>query len=201
MIAGKVCLGITQRRYEDIYSYWLESRLNEPMQQVTIEQMFVTMEEKGGVYSPFVPVDQSPNVNNHETPETDTLVLGMTIAEHLELNESATAEKTSNGHFTVVHIQPSERWLDTMMFGLDDNTLAAGTTAYFHIFDNGRNIDGNLTLTITAYGKGVLNINGTNLQMEDTAKDYEVTIPFMRLIPITAENDTIQILGYTTKKQ
>ena len=200
-IEGKECLGVTQQLYNDIYSYWLESRLNGPMQQVTTDQIFVTMEGTGGVYSPFVPVDQNPNVNNHETPDTDTFVLGKTVAEHMELSESVTAEKTENGHFTVIQIQPGERWVDTMMFGLDDNALYAGKDGYIHIFDSRRNIDGNLNLTITAYGEGVLNIGGTALQMEAAAKTYEVTVPFKRLISFTAENGTVQILGYETQKQ
>ncbi len=200
MIQGTRCLGITQRRYEDINSFWLESRLVEPMQQVTIEQMFVQMQETDGVYSPFVPMDQSPNINSHETADTDTFVLGKTVAEHLELSESVAAEKTANGHFTVARIQPSERWVDTMMYGMDGNELPMDQTGYIHVFAEDRNIGGHVHLTITAYGPGQLTIGGKKLQLEDTAKTYELTVPFSRLILLKAENGPVQILGYSTEK-
>ena len=201
MIEGKQCLGITQRYYNDNYTYYLESRLNEPMQQVTTDQIFLEMDQSKGVYSPFVPVDQSPNINNHETPDTDTFVLGMTIAEHLELSDSVTAQQTKNGLFTIVQIQPGERWVDTMMYGLDNNALYEDEVGYIDIFDDSRNIDGSLIITITAQGDGVLNIGGNKLTMESTEKTYEVTVPFSSSVTIKAEKGTVEILRYTTQKQ
>ena len=198
-IAGQESLGITQRYYDDIYSYWLESRLNKPMQQVTIDQMFVQMEETDGVYIPFTPVEQSPNVNNHETPDTDLFVLGMTIAEHMELNKSVEVEKTKNGHFTIARIQPSERWVDTMMFGLDDNSLYTGVPGYIHIFDESRNMDGKVTITVTAAGNGILVIDGEKIAVSGKAETFEVSLPFKKVLPISAENGTVQILGYSTQ--
>ena len=196
--ADRECLGVTQRYYDDIYSYWLDSRLSRPMQQVTIDQMFIEMEKSGGVYSPFVPVEQSPNVNNHATPDTDTLVLGMTIAEHMELSDSVTAEKTANGHFTIVRIQPSRRWADTMMYGLDDNALYPSVPAYIEIFDDGRNTDGQLAIRITASGSGTLYVNNVEITLDRQARTYELTIPFRKVVPVRAENGTVQIFGYST---
>ncbi len=202
VIADRQCLGIMQRRYyNDIYTYWLESRLSKPMQQVTIDQMLVQMDQTGGVYSPFVPVYQAPNVNNHETPETDTFILGMTIADHLELNESVQTEKTANGHFTIARIEPSKRWIDTMLYGLDDNMLEEGVTGQLLILDKNRNIDGNLVISITAYGDGILNIGGKKLQLESSEKTYEVTLKFQKVITMTAENAKVQIVKYTTQKK
>jgi len=199
-IIGQECLGITQRKYDDIHSYWLESRLNIPMQQVTVDQMFATMEENDGVYSPFVPLDQAPNVNNHETPDTNTFVLGMSIADHLELSDTVTAEKTKNGHFSIVRINPSRRWVDTMMYGLDYNVLYTDTPAYIAVFDENRNQSGSVTVTFRAYGSGTLNVDGNKIEMDRQEKDYEVTVPYSRIIPISAENDTVQILSYSTRK-
>jgi len=199
-IIGKECLGITQRYYDDIYSYWLESRLNKPMQQVTIDQMFIQMEETGGIYSPFIPVEQAPNVNNHKTPDTDTFILGMTIAEHLELSDSVVTEKTANGNFTIVQINPSDRWVDTMMYGLDDNALYPSAPGYIHIFDDNRNINGTITLSLQAFGNGILNISGEKVKVESHVNTYEVTIPYQTVIPVNAENGTIQILSYNTRK-
>ena len=199
-IAGKESLGITQRYYDDIYSYWLDSRLNKPMQQVTIDQMFIKTEETDGVYVPFKPVEQSPNVNNHETPDTDLFVLGMTIAEHLELDESVEAEKTKNGHFTIARIQPSQRWVDSMMYGLDDNALYPGIPGVIHIFDDDRNIDGKVTIHLTASGNGILTVGEERIAVNGQEQTYEVTIPFRKVIPLSAENGTILILSYTTTK-
>ena len=198
-ISGTEPLGITQRYYDDIYSYWLESRLDKPMQQVTADQMFVQMEETGGVYSPFVPVAQAPNVNTHETPDTDTFVLGMTIAAHLELSDSVTAEKTANGHFTVARIDPSRRWVDSMMYGLDDNALYASSPGYIHIFDASRGADGQLTISLTASGNGSLLVDSERIEITGQARTYELTIPFKPVVSLRAEGGTVQILGYSTR--
>ena len=125
----------------------------------------------------------------------------MTIAEHLELSDSVIAEKTSYGHFTVVHIGPSHRWVDTMMYGLDDNALYSGNIGYIHVFDDDRNINGNIVLNITAYGEGNLTIGGTEIQINAKEETYEVVIPFQRLISLKANNGTVQIINYTTQKQ
>ena len=198
-VGAKEALGICQRYYDDIYSYWLDGRLVYPMQQVTSDQIFVQMEETGGVYSPFVPVEQAPNVHNHKTPDTDTLVLGMTIAEHMEWNRSASARTTENGHFTILTIDPSKRWVDTMMYGLDDDTLYPDVGGYIHIYDQNRNIGGNIYLTITASGNGKLKIGSKTISLESQEKSYEVTIPFSEYISLTAEDKAVNIKSYSTK--
>ena len=202
MVGSERCLGVTQRYYDDIYSYWLDGRLNVPMQQVTIDQMFSEADQTGGVYSPFVPVDQSPNVNSRLTPDTDTLVLGLTIAEHLELNDSAvSAEKTENGHFTVVRFERDKRWADTMMYGLDDNNLYEGDSGCIRIFDESRNLDGYLRLSITAAGSGVLYVGEERIELSGQRETYECTLPFSRQIALTAEGGTARIYGYSTLKK
>ena len=198
-VGSDECLGITQRYYSNFYSYWLDSRLNQPMQQVTIDQMFVSMKKTDGVYTPFVPVEQIPNVNNHETPETDIFILGKTIAEHLELNESVTARKTRNGHFTYAEITPDVRWVDSMMYGLDDNTLHEGQTAYLTIFDENRNHDGTLNLKLTASGKGRLVIEGFSFDLSEDTLTYNIDMTYKNQITLKADGTPIQILAYNTK--
>ena len=199
-VGADECLGITQRYYSDFYSYWLDSRLNQPMQQVTIDQMYVTMREMDGIYSPFVPLDQPPNVNNHETPDTNIFVLGKTIGEHLELNESVTARKTKNGHFTYAEITPGERWIDSMMYGLDDNTLRSGQTAYITIFDENRgNDDGTMTLLLTASGKGSLIVDGYAIELSENAQTYNINMPYSNPITLQADGASVEILSYYTK--
>ena len=200
-ISGQKCLGITQRYYDDIYSYWLDSRLNTPMQQVTIDQMFIQMENTDGVYRPFVPAAQAPNVNNHETPETDTLVLGMTISDHLELNKSVAFQTTKNGHFTIAKIMPGYRWVDTMMYGLDDQSLYPGNPGYIHVFDDHRNIGGSIILNITAYGNGILAVDGQEITVQPKAETYEIVLPFKKVISVQAKGGPVQILQYTTREE
>ncbi|MBR0353348.1 MAG: glycosyltransferase family 39 protein [Oscillospiraceae bacterium] len=200
LIGKREALGITQRYYDDIYSYWLDGRLNYPMQQVTVDQMFVEMEEQGGIYTPFIPVDQSPNVNNHETPDTDLFVLGMTIAEHLELSDNTTSFTTKNGHFTVVQISPEVRWVDSMMYGLDDNYLYSGQNAILEFFDDSRDLNGLLHLSITASGSGKLLIGEQSIQLSKEDKSYDITLPYSRMITIVSAEGTAGILSYWTEQ-
>ena len=176
IVGSKTVLGVTQRYYDDIYSYWLDARQTLPMQQVTIDQLFVTMEEKHGIYSPFVPVEQAPNIHNHETPETDTFVLGQTIAEHLDLSDSAVAQKTANGFYTVVTFEPGKPWVDAMIYGMDENLLRSGVTGYLHFFHE-KESNGKVTIRIRASGTGNLTIDQATIQLTPTTTDYEVTIP------------------------
>lgn len=202
MVGSERCLGITQRYYDDIYSYWLDGRLNVPMQQVTFDQMFIQMEETDGIYTPFVPTEQSPNVNNHATPDTDKFVLGITVAEHLELSEEVRSiQTTANGHFTLVTIDPVKRWLDSMMYGLDDNSLYPGNVGFLHVFNDNRNVDGFLYLQITASGSGSLNINGERIALSEQVQVYDCKIPYANLINLTAEDGTAYIYGYSTQKK
>ena len=62
---------ITQQHYNETLSYCLESRLRKPYQQVTIDAMAAALSETDGIYTPFIPDDQDPNINNHLTPDTD----------------------------------------------------------------------------------------------------------------------------------
>ncbi len=199
-IGHQESLGVTQRYYDDIYSYWLDGHLNGPMQQVTIDQMFIEMEATNGVYAPFVPVEQAPNVNNHATPDTNLLVLGMTIAEHLELSDAVQSTKTSNGHFTVVELSTGDRWVDSMLYGLDDNTLYAEKEGYLHIFDTNRNQNGTLFLQITAYGAGTLRVQDQQIELSKEQKTYWIQVPFASVITVGAEGGNVMILSYSTGK-
>ncbi len=201
LITGRDAVGVTQRKYDDIYSYWLDGRLNQPMQQITIDEMYVQMSKSGGVYRPFIPTQQAPNVRSHETNEADTLVLGITIAEHLELSDSVTAQPTANGHFTVASITPGEPWVDTMMYGMDDNNLVQDTTCRIRVFSENRNIDGKLLLTITASGAGTtLNVGGQKVALDDSRRSYDFELPFGQIIEIVAENGDAKVYSYTTQK-
>ena len=194
---GHDCLGVTQRYYDDIYSFWLDCRLNEPMQQVTIDQMFVKMEESNGIYSPFIPIEQAPNVNNHLTTDTDTFVLGKTIAELLEVSDTVQATPTANGHFTVVKTTPGTRWVDSMLYGMDDNTLYNGKTAYLHIFREDRTPGELMNLTISASGDSNIQINGQSFPLTPERSAFVFNMQYSPDVTITAENGDVQIYSYS----
>ena len=201
LLKSKEALGVTQRYYDDIYSYWLDGRLTKPMQQVTIDQMFVKMEESNGVYHPFVPVEQAPNIHNHKTPETDTIVLGQTIAEHLVLSDHTSSQKTKNGYYTVVTIEPDMPWVDSMMYGLNDNTLQPDTNGYIRFFNESlKDKDGNVTIRLTASGSGTLNIGSQAIELTSQAMEYEITLPYQMIITMKVENGSADFAQYEIKE-
>ena len=160
--------------------------------------MFLRMKDTDGFYSPFVPVEQAPNVHNHETPDTDRFVLGKTIAEHLELNESVTVQKTQNGHFSFLTIDPEKRWADSIMFGLDDDFLYDGVNGYVMILNENRNLDGKMVFTFSARGSGILDVGGARIELTENKRDYEITLPYDRYIDLREEGGTAEILSYFT---
>ena len=191
-------LGIMQRYYDDFNTFWLESRLNAPMQQVTIDQMFLALAETDGVYVPFVPLEQAPNVKNHSTPKTDSFVLGRTIPGHLEINEQAEVYRTASDYFMVMRIGDGERLFDTMMYGFDNNDLYPGKQGFLQIFDDGRNINGTLRLTVTAAGHGDLLIGETRISLTPSAEIYEITLPFRKRYELRALDGIVRVYSYST---
>ena len=191
-------LCVTQRYYDDIYSYWLESRLTKPLQHVTIDQMYVSMNETGGIYHPFVPLDQAPNIGSHETVDTTTFVLGKTIAEHMEISDTANLYTTANGQFSIVQFEDGTRWVDTMMYGMDDNRLSSGSTGSILVFDESRNIDGYITLRIRAYGDGELTVGDSTIQLSRKVQTYIIKTTYTKTIPVKAVGANAYILSYTT---
>ena len=200
MIGRKQCLGITQQMYDDIYSYGMESRINAPMHQVTSNQFYVEILQTKGVYVPFVPIDQSPNINCHATPETEYFVLGQTIAEHIELNPSVKIRKTKNGLYTFAQIVPGERMVDSMLHGLDRNTLPKGKKGLLSVFDETRIHDGSISVQIQASGNGRLKIADEIIQLSENPATYTVTVPYALSIPVTALDGDVQIITYTTEQ-
>ncbi len=145
-----------------------------------------------------MPVEQAPNLNNHETPDTVHFVLGKTISEHLELNASVTEQKTASGHFSYLTIDPSERWVDTIMYGMDDDVLPEDTTGYIAVLNENRNLDGKMVLTMTAAGEGIIDVGGAKVQLSENERRYEITLPFDRFIELKPEGGPVEILEYST---
>ena len=198
-------LGVTQKYYNNIKTYWEESQFRKPMQQTTIENLIIELSKTDGVYHPYVPVDQAPNEVNHSTPETNTFLLGETIAEHMELNENAGVQTTGNGLYTLVKTEEGRRMADSMLFGLDENLLAEGSKAQLYIFDDARYEDGALTVTVTARAKA----EGTTLEVTSGGKKgtiqlstemtpYELQFESGRPI-FEAVGGDVEILTYSTK--
>ena len=161
-------------------------------------QWFVSLKETGGVYVPFVPVEQAPNVHNHETPDTNCFVLGMTIAEHLELNQEMKIRKTGNGHFTFVEVEPGQRLIDSMIYGMQDNDLLPDTKAYLHIVEGSRNTDGELKLLMTLSGDGDFSIDDQPIPISKEPAEYEIILPYKDLYKLSAAGNKVQIMSYET---
>ena len=144
---------VTQQNYHDTRSYTLESRLRKPYQQATLDALIDALSETGGIYSPFIPEDQDPNVGNHPTPETDTFLFGITVADHVEFSSSADVQKSQNGWYSLVHVPEGSRIADTMLRGIDTQTLHENEPARLYVFDSSRYKNGKLTLHLLAYAE------------------------------------------------
>ena len=199
-------LGVTQKYYNNIKTYWEESQFRKPMQETTIENLIVELSKTDGIYEPFVPIDQSPNEGNHSTPETNTFLLGATIAEHMELSKYTTAKKTQNGFYTLVQAEDGQPLVDSMLFGLNESKLEEDSQATLYLVDRkGRYEDGQLTVTVTAAARK----EGTKLEvtsggetiiveLSNEVKDYE--LKFEGGTPIfRAVDGDVEILSYRTE--
>ncbi len=161
-------LGVCPRYYDSVYIYWQEARLSKPMQQVTIDQMYVETVKTGGVYRPFVPVDQAPNTGCGATTEADYLVLGQSIAPHLELSASAERRDTANGVYTLVKLPEGQRWVDTMLYGMDENILRKNVTGELRRFDG---YTGETEITMRLRGKA-----GTEVRLRSDNGTSTITL-------------------------
>ena len=208
---GETALGITQRAYNDFYTYWQEAHLSRPMQQVTEQNMFLEMERSNGTYQPFVPSIQSPNIENGLTPETNTLILGQTIRSHLELSPYVEEYTTHNGIFTVVTIQSDERWVDSMLgvlnednslTGLEHNLFSSDTTGYLRFFD-GLNEKNLLKMQLEIPNGGtVLNFNqdGTETEISiDSSGQMTLELPLTASVVTFTSTQDIEINSYVTE--
>ena len=144
---------VTQQNYDETVSYCLEARLRKPMQQVTVDAFMAAMSETEGVYTPFVPADQSPNIGNHSTPDTDTFLFGIGVTNYFELSDSVTQQKTAQGWFTLARTPKNTRLLDSILTGLDLDTLHEKEQAQLQVFNASRYKNGKLTLYLSAHTK------------------------------------------------
>ena len=201
VVGDKTVLGVVQKYYDNIYSYWEDARLTYPMHQVTCEQMLVSMEETGGVYRPFVPYDQAPIVGSKLTPETDMIILGQTIGERMEISDLVSAAKTPNRLYTIVYLKDGVRWLDTAIYGTDVNGLEAGARADIIVY-GGREGVMPVTLNIRASRPGteVTVSQGSHVETFPITSETEtISADFQAgTVTITA-NNPIEILDYSTR--
>lgn len=200
-----VILGITQQYYDDVKTFWQEGHTRKPMHQVTVDNILYEAMETGGVYVPFVPVEQAPVINPSMTPDTDVFLLGETIAEHLELSDSVQSVTTANGFYTLAHITSGERWLDSGLFGMNDNTLAEGKTAYLSVYDESRyDENGEVQVHIIAKAekegtvlKATCGGVTATIALDSEYQTYDITLPKGDIV-IKPEGGDAEIQTYTT---
>lgn len=196
---------VTQQLYNETLSYCLESRLRKPYQQVTIDALIEALAETDGVYRPFIPEDQSPNVGNHLTPETNTFLFGATVADHVEFSPSAQVQKSANDWYALVKVPEGERMADTMLYGIDLQTLHENQQSKLYVFDDSLYRKGKLSFTLLAYSNEPsvsLVIENTNRQMTFPLSENPQMIN-LSLRPgetvITAVGGDAMIPTYSTK--
>lgn len=202
IVGNKTALGVVQKYYDNIYSYWEDARLTYPMHQVTCEQMLVSMEQTNGVYEPFVPYDQAPIVGSQMTPETDLIILSQTIGERMEISDTASVAKTPNGIYTLVYLKEGERWLDTGIYGTDVKGLDPGVNADIIVY-GGREGIMPVTLKIKASRPGteVTVSQGSHVEtFVVNSTDPEVfSADFQAGTVRISANNQINILSYSTR--
>lgn len=144
-------LMVTHQRYGESFSFLLEPHLRKPMQQVSVDTFLESLAESDGVYTPFIPGDQSPNIGNHITPDTDTFLFGLDAASLLEFSEDVVIQKSEQDYFTLVKVPDGSRIVDTMIIGLDVDTLHEEQQAKLWIFDENRYQKEKLVVHLAAY--------------------------------------------------
>ncbi len=194
-------LGITQRRYSDVLTYYQESRLTRPMQQITMDQAVSSMNETNGIYRPLVPVDQSPNTGNGLTPDTSYIVLGQTVGSQLELSDVAASRMTDHGIYTLVTVPEGDRWVDSMLYGIDENVLFADTESILLLFDPpAENAVLRLNVTAPSADTEMTFTQGGQTETVKVAGTRTVEIPLTSLTVYIATDKPVQIDGYRTKE-
>ena len=197
-------LVLTQKNYDETTSYCLEARLRKPQQQVTEDAFIEALVRSGGVYAPFIPADQDPNVGNHLTPDTDTFLFGVTVDQHVEFSNTADIRQSQHGCYTLAKASSGERLIDTALSGLDIYSLPQDSQAQLYVFNDSRFKNGKLTLHLVAYAE-----NGTaNLEIENAGKVQVVSLTekaktcLVSLRPgdtvITAREGDVTIVAYST---
>ena len=198
---------ITQQNYNEGHSHWLEVYLRKPLQQVTVDSLIrESLAETDGVYNPYIPTDQDPNVGNHPTPETDTFLFGATVADRVEFNSSVHLKESKNGWYTLAQVPAGQRLVDTALIGVNLFFLPEDAQAQLFVFNADRYTNDKLFLYLQA---GVDKGNKTKLEIQNS--DFVQTIPLSDTfevyeIPlmkgdtfITARGGEAVILSYWTE--
>lgn len=192
-------LGITQSDFISFDTFWLDSRLNEPMQMVTFPQMYVAMAERQGIYQPFVPQDQPPIIHSHETPNASRFIMMKGSEKFVEFNPSVSLSATANGHFNIVNTVPGERWVDSMLYGTDSGMLQDGDEVYISVFNKNRVHDGQISLILHISGSGKLSVQGTEIDLPAEPTAIRFIVPETEIIVLKPVGGNATIESYYTE--
>lgn len=123
--------------YDDPPSYLLEARLRKPQQFVTADALITSLSETSGIYTPFTPEDENPNVGNHSTTDTDTFVFTTSALPYVELSPLSDIQESENGAYTLVHLPDSSSpLLATALSGISLHSLPEDAQAKLIVFDD-----------------------------------------------------------------
>lgn len=190
----------------DIESVWLETRVRKPLQFVTLENLTESIYPRDGVYKPFVPIDQYPNIESHATKDTDTLIFGDGLSAFVEFADGVAVHQTAGGHYVWLELPENKRWADTIFYGLEKDVLKEGYDGVRIVIWNGNRYEGgtlNLRFTAKATEKNAtLNIScggaQTDIPLGDQPQTFEMTLPAAQPF-FTASGGDVTILDYSTK--
>ena len=196
---------VTRQSYDHPVSFFLESRIRKPYQQVSADALAEALAGSDGFYTPFIPEDRDPNVGNHLTPDTDTFLFGASAANLIEFPDAASLQKSRNENYTLVQLPEGSRLADTILSGPDENNiLHQEEEAALYIFNDSLYSNGKLSLSLVAYAEE----GSATLLVENAGRQQTVSLssrPFAyRLslregdVSITARGGDAVIITYST---
>ncbi len=116
---------------------------------VRLNDMFNHLYEARGVYRPFLPEEQRGTVTTQMTPDTDTILMDLSVYDMLKRSEENTSHVASEGGaLHLIRIRDKTKpWLDAVIGNTKNHVLDAGDTGILLIF-NERYLQSPCTLTI-----------------------------------------------------
>lgn len=191
--------------YDDPPSYLLEARLRKPQQFVTSDALINSLSETEGIYTPFIPEDENPNVGNHSTPNTNTFIFTTSALPYVELSPSVDIQESENGAYTLVHLPDSSSpLLATALSGITLHSLSEDAQAKFVVFDDSLYHNGKLTLHLAAAAETgsaeLLFENAGNTETLSLSEKTRTCILSLKKgdIHITARGGDVKIFAYWT---
>ena len=174
---------ITGNIYDDYRSFILDGHMRKTKQTVVLNDLLLNVIETGGVYHPWVPVVQSPNIYNEPMYDTETLLFDYDTPRYLEFTDSVRTEQY--GEFVLAHITRGQPFLKTALGSVEGDTLYDADVGSLLVYDPEILARGSVTLIMQARCTSAPSCTitfsscGQQVQAEVTneLQEYTVTLP------------------------